>query len=106
LDRRSVRGVAVVGALLVAAAALLLVGGPSVTGGGGVAAPDLTVQFGVSAGTAATIVGALNSWWAAALSIALVPLGLGFAAASIRFTWTTLVRTIGKEAAKKAMVRL
>lgn len=95
----------VVLALAAAALAMLLVGGAVSAPGGEVAAPGLIAQFGVSSTIAVSIVNALMSWWAVALSLVLVPLGLGFAAIAIRATWTTLVRTLGTAAAKTAMKR-
>ncbi len=100
---RVIRGAGVTTAVVLLAATLLLVSGP-VTGAGGVDVFRLRAQFGVSVGAAGAIVSALNSWWAAALSIALVPLGLGAATGVIRATWTTLVRTVGKDVAKKQIV--
>ncbi len=101
---RAVRGAGVTAAVALLAAVLLSVSGP-LTGSGGMDVSHLTAQFGVSTVAATKVVGALNSWWAAALSIALVPVGLGGATAVIRATWTSLVKTLGKEAAKKVMVR-
>lgn len=104
LMARPVRGAFAIAALVAAALAVASVGGPVGVQSAAVS-PDLVAQFGVSAGAAASIVSALNSWWASALTIALVPLGLGFAAVGIRVTWTTLVRTLGKKAATDAMKR-
>ena len=106
-SRMALRASLITGVLGVFALALLGLGGPvagslSIVDG---PVPDLVAQFGVSAGTAGTIATALNSPWATALSIALVPIGLGAATLTIRATWTTLVATIGKEAAKKAIQR-
>ena len=106
-SRVALKSPLVVGVLGVLAFAVLAIGGSFSAGVGGIdgAAPDLVAQFGVSSGSALAIANALNSWWATALSLVLVPLGLGAAALTIRATWTTLVATIGKEAAKKAIQR-
>lgn len=91
-------------AMAVLVAAVVLALGTPAAGITGIPALGLTAQFGVSAYSAGVIVDALNSWWATALSLALVPLGLGAAALTIRAVWTTLVNTIGRTAARRSMV--
>ncbi len=93
--------------MAVAAIGLLIISGP-LTGQPLLidsVAPQLYVQFGATGGAALGIINALDSPWAAALSIALVPLGLGTAGLAIRATWTTLLATMGRAAAKEAIKR-
>ncbi|GAB2894825.1 hypothetical protein [Neomicrococcus lactis] len=68
-------------------------------------APNLAVHLGVTGGAAVAIWNAFMSPWAMALSLALVPLGFGSWALVIRATFTGLVKTLGKDAARKAALR-
>ncbi|MEV4878466.1 hypothetical protein [Streptomyces cyaneofuscatus] len=102
---RAVTALSVFALLAVASVALLMTGGASSTGALPTAlSADLTTTFGVSAYAAKKIVDAVNSPWGMALSVALLPLGLGGAALTIRATWATFIATIGKKAATGAMV--
>lgn len=66
------------------------------------AAPDLKVHLGLHAGAAAAIWDAFMSPWAMALSLALIPLGFGSWAVTIRLTFQTLVKNLGKAKARQA----
>ncbi|MDT0492582.1 hypothetical protein RM717_18935 [Streptomyces griseus] len=102
---RSLTAFAIAALLAVASVALLTVGGASASSVLPEAFPaGPTTTSGVSAYAAKKIVDAVNSPWAMALSVALLPLGLGGAALTIRATWATFVATIGKKAATGAMV--
>ena len=102
---RALMAFSVAALLAVASVALLTTGGASHAEALPTAfSADLTTTFGVSAYAAKKIVDAVNSPWAMALSVALLPLGLGGAALTIRATWATFVATIGKKAATGAMV--
>lgn len=69
-----------------------------------VAAPELVTNLGVSSATAAALWSAFNSPWALALSVALVPLGFGAWAITIRLTFQMLIRTLGIVTARRAAV--
>ncbi|MFY1677725.1 MULTISPECIES: hypothetical protein [unclassified Streptomyces] len=97
-------GMVVATVLTVASVALLAVGSSTSSVLPAVFSADLTTQFGVSGYTAKKIVDAVNSPWAMALSLVLVPAGLGAAALTIRATWAGLVAKLGARAAKGAMV--
>jgi hypothetical protein len=66
------------------------------------AAPELIKTLHVSGEAANRIWDAYDSWWATALGLALIPLGFGAWAVTIRLTFETLVKTLGKKAAKGA----
>lgn len=65
-------------------------------------APELRTHLGLHGAAAVGIWNAFMSPWAMALSLALVPLGFGTWALTIRLTFQALVRQLGKEAARKA----
>lgn len=101
----AVRAAGVAGAVTLLAVAILLLTpalGTSSLLGAAELAPDLKVHLGISGAAAVGIWNAFNSPWAMALSLALVPLGFGAWAVTIRLTFAALVRQLGKTAARKA----
>jgi hypothetical protein len=68
------------------------------------AAPELVETLRVSRDAAERIWAAYDSWWATALGIALIPLGFGAWAVTIRLTFNALVKKLGKKVAKGAAI--
>ncbi|PRH79647.1 hypothetical protein C6N75_08390 [Streptomyces solincola] len=101
---KAVTGMVVAAVLATAAIALLAVGSDTSSALPSVFSADLTTQFGVSGYTAKKIADAVSSPWSMALSLVLVPAGLGAAALTIRATWAGLVAKLGAKAAKGAMI--
>lgn len=70
-----------------------------------VVSANLAVHLGLHGAAAVGVWNAFMSPWAMALSLALVPLGFGTWAVTIRLTFSALVKQLGKEAARKAALR-
>lgn len=103
----NVRAVGTAVALGVLSVGILLFAGPTASAGttsdaASVILPELTGTLGISGGAAVRIWNAYNSWYSTALTVALVPLGFGLWAGTIRLTFDRLVRQLGKKAARRA----